>query len=129
MDGVGTRHPADRDKYTYGYDRNSNRLYRENTVTADLDELYAYDHLNRLTTFHRGDLDQDRTHNLVNEIWNATAADAITEGGGQTAWASPVHSARGNMIMVPKPAALTATYASTYDGVPKGSRWENRSPQ
>jgi len=153
--------PADRDKFTYTYDRNSNRLYRENTGTADLDELYAYDNLNRLTTFHRGDLDgdkdeivvadreygeawdltavgnwedyqidhdgdgdyddgagdldQDRTHNLVNEIWNATAADAITEGGGQTAWASPVYSARGNMTSVPTPSDLTAVYTVTYD--------------
>lgn len=55
---------ADRDKYTYGHDRNSNRLYRENVVVGapskKLDELYAYDHLNRLTTFHRGDLDGNK---------------------------------------------------------------------
>ncbi len=47
------------DEYTYGYDRNSNRLYRENTQTSDRDELYDYDGLNRLTTYHRGDLDGD----------------------------------------------------------------------
>jgi len=47
---------ADRDEYTYGHDRNSNRLYRENTVTTDKDELYAYDRLNRLVTSYRGDL-------------------------------------------------------------------------
>jgi len=38
------------------HDRNSNRLYRENTETTDKDELYAYDRLNRLTTWHRGNL-------------------------------------------------------------------------
>jgi len=51
---------AERDKYAYGYDAASNRLYRENTVTADKDEFYAYDDLDRLTTFHRGDLDGDK---------------------------------------------------------------------
>jgi len=46
---------ADYDKYTYGHDRNSNRLYRENAHTSATkkDELYAYDRLNRLTTWHR----------------------------------------------------------------------------
>ena len=51
----------DRDKYTYGYDRNSSRLYRENNVTGDKkDELYACDDLDRLTTFHRGNLDAEK---------------------------------------------------------------------
>jgi len=35
------------------------------------------------------DLNQDRTHNLVNEI------TGITEGGGQSAWADPDWSAYG----------------------------------
>ncbi len=51
----------DIDKYTYGHDRNSNRLYRENTETSAKDELYAYDRLNRLTTFHRGNLNGTKT--------------------------------------------------------------------
>ena len=97
---------ADRDRYTYGYDRASNRTYRENTIASAKDEFYTYDAINRLTTFDRGDLnagktaisgtpvreedwgldmtgnwkdylqktsgstdlDQDRTHNKVNEI-------------------------------------------------------------
>ncbi len=33
---------ADRDRYTYGYDRASNRLYRENTLTSGRDESYGY---------------------------------------------------------------------------------------
>jgi len=41
-------------------DRNSNRTYRENVVAAaaskKLDELYAYDNLNRLTSYDRGTL-------------------------------------------------------------------------
>ncbi len=97
---------ADRDRFTYSYDRASNRLYRENTVASGQDEYYTYDDVNRLGTFDRGDLnvgkdaisgtpakeedwgldmtgnwsdflqktsgstdlDQDRTHNAVNEI-------------------------------------------------------------
>ena len=34
---------ADRDCYTYGYDRASNRLYRENTLTSGRDEPGAAD--------------------------------------------------------------------------------------
>jgi len=48
-------------------------------------------------------------------IWNATPADAITEGQGQTAWASPVHDARGNTVTLPQPLDLTATYSAAYD--------------
>ena len=63
------------------------------------------------------DLDQDRTHNLVNEIWNATPGNAITEQADpqQTQWADPVWDARGNMTTAPKPSDLTDTYACRYD--------------
>lgn len=66
-------------------------------------------------------LDQDRDHNLVNEI------GPISEGQGQSQWADPAYSARGNpfdsavlrsgqaMTTVPKPSDLTATYACRYD--------------
>ena len=47
---------TDRDRYTYGYDRASNRLYRENTLTTGRDELYGYDQVNRLIAFQRGEL-------------------------------------------------------------------------
>ncbi|HVS71952.1 MAG TPA: hypothetical protein VHQ47_11910 [Phycisphaerae bacterium] len=41
--------PTDLDRYGYGYDQDSNRLYRQNMVGSNLDEYYTYDHLNRLT--------------------------------------------------------------------------------
>ncbi len=47
---------ADRDRCTYCYDRASNRLYRENTLTSGQDELYGYDQVNRLVAFQRGEL-------------------------------------------------------------------------
>jgi len=51
---------TDRDRFTYGYDRASSRLYRENTVASGKDEYYAYDEVNRLATFDRGDLNVNK---------------------------------------------------------------------
>lgn len=51
------------DRFQYGYDRNGNRLYRENLLDSAMDELYhasgsgnGYDSLNQLTGFVRGAL-------------------------------------------------------------------------
>jgi len=46
---------ADRDSYGYGYDRNSNRTWKDNDVSAAKDEVYVYDHLKRLRSYGRGD--------------------------------------------------------------------------
>jgi RHS repeat-associated protein len=50
------------DRFQYGHDRNSNRLYRENLVNDEFSELYhangaseGYDNLNQLTAFSRGE--------------------------------------------------------------------------
>jgi RHS repeat-associated protein len=54
------------DRFQYGYDPDSNRLYRANLVTAALvmplpfGELYQYDALNQLTSFGRGTLTATR---------------------------------------------------------------------
>ena len=49
----------------YGYDRASNRIWKENVVAAnngkDFDEFYTYDGLHRLQNFDRGDLNASRT--------------------------------------------------------------------
>ena len=49
------------DRFTYGHDRNGNRLYEENLLESTLSEFYhdgnGYDALNRLGAFSRG------THN------------------------------------------------------------------
>lgn len=63
-----------KDRYTYGYDRNSNRLYRKNEHASGgaFSELYhangatllaAYDGLDRLTDFRRGTLSQTNRPN------------------------------------------------------------------
>jgi RHS repeat-associated protein len=51
------------DRFQYGYDRDSNRLYRDNLVNSSFGELYhangsgnGYDQLNQLTNFARGTL-------------------------------------------------------------------------
>ncbi|QOV87556.1 RHS repeat-associated core domain-containing protein [Humisphaera borealis] len=55
QNAVGTT-PADIDRYKYGYDRDSNRTWKQNTVGSTLDEYYTYDQLNRLATMDRGTL-------------------------------------------------------------------------
>ena len=51
------------DRFKYGYDRDNNRLYRDNVVNPAFGELYhangassGYDNLNQLTNFSRGTL-------------------------------------------------------------------------
>jgi RHS repeat-associated protein len=44
------------DRWQYGYDRDSNRTYKENLVDSTRSELYAYDGLNQLASFARGTL-------------------------------------------------------------------------
>jgi len=61
---------TDVDRIKYGYDRNGNRIWRENTVAASygnhFDELYDYDLIDRLKTMDRGDLNalKDAVSNL-----------------------------------------------------------------
>ncbi len=99
---------ATTDRFTYTYDRNSNRLTKGNSVDSDFDEAYTYDNLNQLTSFDRntgdrtqawdfdalgnwdslttdGGSPQTRTHNKQNEI---TAVSGAT---------SPTFDANGNM--------------------------------
>jgi hypothetical protein len=55
------------DRFQYGYDRDSNRLYRENLIDAAFSELYhengssnGYDLLNQLTDWQRGTLNSTK---------------------------------------------------------------------
>jgi RHS repeat-associated protein len=96
------------DRFAYTYDRNSNRLTKDNNVNSDFDEAYTYDSLNQLTGFDRNSGDrtqawdfdalgnwdslttdggspQTRTHNKQNEI---TAVSGAT---------TPTFDANGNM--------------------------------
>jgi len=53
--------PTTLDEFTYGYDLDSNRQWKQNTVGTALDEYYTYDQLNRLTDMQRGTLNDSYT--------------------------------------------------------------------
>jgi RHS repeat-associated protein len=61
---------SDVDRIKYGYDRNGNRTYRENTVATAagvyLDELYGHDLIDRLKTMERGSLNLQ--HSTINNL-------------------------------------------------------------
>src|SRR5262249_9740224 len=44
------------DRFQYGYNQDSDRLYRQNLVDSVFSELYGYDALRQLTGFQRGTL-------------------------------------------------------------------------
>jgi len=75
----------DRDKFAYGYDRNSNRKWREVVPTSLKDEFYTYDNLNRLTAYSRGDLTGspysgvDPNTDVRGEDWTLTAVGSWSE--------------------------------------------------
>jgi RHS repeat-associated protein len=63
VDQLWIRSSTATDDFQYGYDRDSNRLYRNNVVNPAFGELYhangassGYDNLNQLTAFSRGTL-------------------------------------------------------------------------
>lgn len=54
--------PADREKVVYGFDRASNRLWRQNAVAGTgQDEYYTYDSLFQIKTLDRGTLNGGKT--------------------------------------------------------------------
>ena len=138
----------ERVRLKYGYDRASNRLYRRDEVartnSAKFDELYAYDGLNRLDDFDRGELNAnnngfvgattlgqewtlDETGNW--KTFKQTVADALTQtrthntvneitdiGETQgTSWPTPVYDNNGNTTTMPQPGALGSSYTAKYD--------------
>jgi RHS repeat-associated protein len=104
--------------YTYGYDRDSNVLYKNDRVNSSFGELYGYDNLSQLTSFQRGTLNGTNTALTgtpsVNEAWSydalgnrtsntvgsttttetANAQNEITSVSGAT---TPTYDANGNM--------------------------------
>lgn len=48
------------DEFQYGYDRDSNVLFKQNAVNAGRSQLFSYDLLNRLTSFQQGMLNSTR---------------------------------------------------------------------
>ena len=74
---------AVKDHFTYGYDANSNRLYRTNELSHTFDELYhangatgAYDGLDRLKDFRRGTL--TASNQILDTVATASRAQQWT---------------------------------------------------
>ncbi|NUQ66081.1 MAG: RHS repeat-associated core domain-containing protein, partial [Pirellulales bacterium] len=132
---------VDRDRYTYGYDRASNRLYRENTTASGKDEFYGYDGMNQLKTFDRGDLNAqktaisgtpvreedwtlDMTGNWSGYVQKTSGSTDLNQTRGHnkaneitspSSWATPVHDRAGNMTTVPKPSSPANGLTVKYD--------------
>src|SRR5262249_24735767 len=102
------------DRFQYGFDRDSNVLWRDNLVNSAFGELYSYDNLNQLTSFQRGTLNGSHT-GLVgsasrSQSWTFDAlgnfASQTTNGTTQT------RSANAQNEMTSISGATTPTYDS-----------------
>jgi RHS repeat-associated protein len=106
------------DRFQYGYDRSSNRLWRDNLVNSAFGELYTYDGLNQVASFQRGTLNTGKTAitgtvarsqsfdfdavgnfdgvttNGTAQTRSANAQNEITSISGAT---TPTYDANGNM--------------------------------
>jgi RHS repeat-associated protein len=86
---TGTRDLTDR--FVYGYDRDSNRIFRDNRANPAFGEVYTYDGLNQLATFQRGTLTAAKTGVLGTTSrsqswafdalgnWNSITSDVTTQ--------------------------------------------------
>ncbi len=82
------------DDFRYGYDRDSNRLYRQNALDAAFSELYhangasnGYHNLNQLTDFRRGTLSDANSDGVPDTVSTATRSQGWTLDG-QGNWTS-----------------------------------------
>jgi YD repeat-containing protein len=122
------------DWFSYGYDANSNMLYRKNNLDAAMSELYqennadpsdAYDGLDRLVAFSRGTLSSDNrstTNPSRTQVWNldgqdnwasvttnSTTQDLDHNAANEITSTGFAYDAAGNLTS-------DGTYTFTYDG-------------
>jgi RHS repeat-associated protein len=70
------------DRFQYGYNQDSDALYKQNLVDAAMSELYQYDNLHQITNFQRGTLNS--THNRIvgtpsaSQSWSSDALGNFT---------------------------------------------------
>src|SRR5262249_35675465 len=86
---VKTSDGSHTDRFQYGYDRDSNRTYRDNLVSTGFGEVYTYDNLNQVSTFKRGTLNGSKTDvsgsPYRQQVWDYDALgnwDSLTTDGG-----------------------------------------------
>jgi len=109
---------TDVDRYQYGYDRDGNRLYKDNKVLTTLSEVYTYDSLNQLASYKLGTLNgtktdvtcspttsQSRDYDAVGN-WDSVTTDTTTqtrsanrqnEITGVSGGTTPAYDANGNL--------------------------------
>src|SRR5207249_715959 len=66
------------DDFSYGYDRDSNALFRDNLLNRGLDEFFAYDTLNQLASFNRGTHTQSFVPDALGNFQSVTT-DGVTK--------------------------------------------------
>jgi RHS repeat-associated protein len=80
------------DRFQYGYDRDSNRVYQDNLLNAAFGEVYTYDNFNQISSFQRGTLNANK-NGIVgtanrSQTWNFDAAgnwtSVISDGSTQS---------------------------------------------
>jgi RHS repeat-associated protein len=140
--------PADRDKFTYGYDRNSNRLFKQNDVSSAFSELYhangssnGYDGLDRLNSFSRGTLSDSNSDGVPDTVstssrsqswnldalgnWSSVTTDGTTENRTHNA-ANEVlgwdHDGNGN-IVGRHGYTDSSNYTQTFDAWNRAIQW------
>src|SRR4029078_8050136 len=115
------------DRFQYGYDADSNVLFKKNLVNSALSELYhangssnGYDLVNRLTAFQRGTLNTtndaisgstSRTQNWTLDAQGNWTAFTATTNGSTTTNQRRTHNTQ-NQITSLTGATVTPTYDS-----------------
>src|SRR5204863_7096070 len=101
---LNTSTSTETDRFQYGFDRDSNVLYRNNTVNTAFGELYhangasnGYDSLNQVTAFARGTLSDTNSDGVPDTVatasrsqswsldglgnWSSVTSDGMPQGG------------------------------------------------
>src|SRR5262249_54058045 len=110
------------DRFKYGYDRDGNRLYRENVVNTVFSELYhangasnGYDNLNQLQEFRRGTLSDTNSDNVPDTVTTASRSQ-VWSFDAQGNWSSlntdgtPVSRTHNKQNQVTAVGAATLTF-------------------
>jgi RHS repeat-associated protein len=107
------------DRFKYGYDRDSNRLYRDNAVNAAFGELYhangasaGYDNLNQLTDFRRGTLSDTNGDGIPDTVTTASRSQDWTLDG-QGNWSTLTSDGTGVNRTHNKQNEVTAVGSNT----------------
>jgi RHS repeat-associated protein len=114
---------ADRELLEYGFDRDSNPLYRLNQIDTDQSELYALDGLDRLVSFKRGELSNNNTE-ITNPDWQEDStldpadnwqAYDVTESGSILLAQTRGHNALNEITAIAQGGGQPAWVEPEYD--------------